>query len=162
MSDPKPDHLDKLILTALQGDLGDSLQPYRDIAEELGTTEEKVIGRIRRMQAEGIIRRMGAMIRHIDAGMEFNGMVVWAVKPEQMQEVGHTLAAFPEVTHCYERPPFGKHGGTLFTMIHAASEDGCMEIVRRMAETAKIDKYEILFSERELKKISMTYFGDGD
>jgi siroheme decarboxylase len=76
--------------------------------------------------------------------------------------VGSLLAGFPEVTHCYERPPFGENGGTLFTMVHSSSEEGCLEIVRRMSETVRVKDFEILYSERELKKVSMTYFDDED
>ena len=102
------------------------------------------------------------MIRHIEAGIGFNGMVVWKVEPGRVEEVGQMLASFPEVSHCYERPPFGKLGGTLFTMVHASSENECLNIVRRMAEACGAREYEILFSRRELKKISMTYFVEPD
>jgi siroheme decarboxylase len=154
------DAIDKKILIALQGDLDDSPEPYLRMAGELGVSEEEVIRRIKRMLKDGIIRRMGAMIRHIEAGIGYNGMIVWKVPAERVDKVGNLLASFSEVTHCYERPPFGKNGGTLFTMVHAPSEAGCLETVRRMSETTGIRDYEVLFSERELKKVSMTYFGD--
>ena len=160
MSDQTLDKIDRQILVTLQGDLGDCPEPYARIAEDLNITEEDVIRRIKKMKDEGIIRRFGAMIRHIEAGIGYNGMVVWKVSPDRVQEVGAKLASFPEVTHCYERPPFGEKGGTLFTMVHSSSEQGCMDIVRKMAQSINIMEYEILFSERELKKISMTYFDD--
>jgi siroheme decarboxylase len=160
MSSVELDSIDKGILQALQGDLDDSPEPYARIARSLNVSENEVVRRIKTMQEQGVIRRIGAMIRHIEAGIGFNGMVVWKVEPERIEEAGAILAGFPEVTHCYERPPFGKHGGTLFTMVHASSEEGCMEIVRRMAESIRPAEYEILFSQRELKKISMTYFDD--
>jgi len=160
MSDLALDAIDKKILIALQGDLDDSPEPYRRMADDLGVAEEEVIRRISRMLEQGVIRRMGAMIRHIEAGIGFNGMIVWKVPPERVDEVGNLLASFPEVTHCYERPPFGSKGGNLFTMVHAPSEAGCLEIVRKMEEATGVRDYEILFSERELKKVSMTYFDD--
>ncbi|MFH0826154.1 MAG: AsnC family transcriptional regulator [Pseudomonadota bacterium] len=154
--------LDKQILMALQGDLDDSPEPYARIAERIGVSEEEVIHHIRRMKEDGIIRRIGAMIRHIEAGIEFNGMVVWKVAPDRVYEVGQRISQFPEVTHCYERPPFGETGGTLFTMVHASSEQGCVDVVKRMSEQIGVREYEILFSERELKKVSMTYFAEDD
>ncbi|MEW6113255.1 MAG: AsnC family transcriptional regulator [Thermodesulfobacteriota bacterium] len=160
MSHVKLDSIDKKILMALQGDLDESLEPYAKIAHELGISEDEVIRRVRRMQDEEVIRRIGAMIRHIEAGIEFNGMVIWAVEPDRVDEVGQLLTQFPQVTHCYERPPFGEKGARLFTMVHAASEEGCLDIVRQMSEAVGVKDYEILFSERELKKTSMTYFGD--
>jgi DNA-binding Lrp family transcriptional regulator len=154
------DKTDRLILKALQGDLDASPEPYARMADELGITEEETLSRIRKLKELGVIRRIGAMIRHIEAGIEFNGMVVWAVDPDRTQEVGSRLASFPEVTHCYERPPFGRNGGTLFTMVHASSEDACLEVVARMAQEVGCSTYEILFSAKELKKTSMTYFGE--
>ncbi len=156
------DKTDKQILMTLQDDLGDSPEPFAQIAQELNITEEEVIARIKRMKEDGIIRRFGAMIRHMEAGIGYNGMVVWKVDPAKVEEVGIRLAGFPEVTHCYERPPFGEKGGTLFTMVHSSSEQGCMDIVLRMSKAIGINEYEILFSERELKKVSMTYFDEDE
>jgi len=156
------DSIDRKILVALQGDLDDSPEPYAGIASDVNISETEVIRRIKRMQEDGIIRRIGAMIRHIEAGIGFNGMIVWKVEPARIEEAGRLMAGFPEVTHCYERPPFGEKGGTLFTMVHASSESGCLDTVRLMAEKTGVKEYEILFSERELKKVSMTYFDDED
>jgi siroheme decarboxylase len=156
------DAIDKRILVALQGDMGDFPEPYFRMAADLNLSEDEVLQRIRRMQELGIIRRIGAMIRHIEAGIEFNGMVVWKVEHERVEEVGALLASFPEVTHCYERPPFEENAGTLFTMVHSSSEEGCLEIVRRMSERVGVEDFQILYSERELKKVSMTYFDDED
>jgi siroheme decarboxylase len=162
MSQIELDAIDKRILVTLQGDLSDFPEPFSRMAADLNVPENEVIQRIRKMQEQGIIRRIGAMIRHIEAGIGFNGMVVWKVEPERVEEVGSLLAGFSEVTHCYERPPFGENGGTLFTMVHSSSEEGCLEIVRRMSETVRVKDFEILYSERELKKVSMTYFDDED
>jgi siroheme decarboxylase len=156
----EPDAIDKRILFALQGDLGDSPEPYKKIAEDLDISEKETLSRIRKMLDEGVIRRIGAMIRHIEAGIGFNGMVVWKVPPERTEEVGNLLGSFPEVTHCYERPPFSAKGGTVFTMVHAVSEEQCLDTIRKMARKSGIDEYEVLFSERELKKVSMTYFDE--
>ncbi len=158
MSHQKLDTLDKRILLALQGNIDDSPEPYAKMADSLGITEGNVLDRIRKMIDSGVIRRLGAMIRHIEAGIGFNGMVVWKPSQDSVEKVGEILASFPQVTHCYERPPFGAMGGTLFTMVHAESEEECMKLINEMSEKTGVGEYEILFSERELKKVSMTYF----
>ncbi len=159
-SSNKLDQIDRSILAALQGDLDGTPEPYAAIAGRIGVSEEQVLKRVHRLVEAGVIRRIGAMIRHIEAGIHFNGMVVWKVEPERMDEVGTLFANLPEVSHCYERPPFDSLGGTLFTMIHSSSEGECMKTVTKMAEIVGVSEYEILFSERELKKVSMTYFED--
>jgi siroheme decarboxylase len=160
MSSIKLDPIDKGILVTLQSDLGAVTEPYAAMAENLGVSEEEVIERIERLIKSGIIRRIGAMIRHIEAGINFNGMVVWKVSPDRIEGIGTMFSNMPEVTHCYERPSFGSKGGNLFTMIHAASREQCLSTIEKMAEKAGVAEYEILFSERELKKVSMTYFDD--
>lgn len=158
----EPDSIDKSILLILQGDLDDSLQPYLKIALRLGIDESEVLRRVQTMIDSGVIRRLGAMIRHIEAGIGFNGMVIWAVPPDRVDHVGRVFASFQEVTHCYERPPFGQKRANLFTMTHADSEAACMEVIKKMCDSAGVDDYEILFSERELKKVSMTYFDEAE
>jgi DNA-binding Lrp family transcriptional regulator len=156
------DAIDKKILLALQGDLGSSPEPYRDIAVNLNISEDEVLARIRCMLDSGMVRRLGAMIRHVEAGVRFNGMVVWKVDDAEVEEVGAWFASFPEVSHCYERPPFGRLGGTIFTMVHASSQEECLATIERMAQHKAIQGYESLFSVRELKKVSMTYFEDDE
>jgi hypothetical protein len=46
--------------------------------------------------------------------------------------------------------------------VHAASEDECLKIIESMSQKTGISEYEILFSEQELKKVSMTYFDEND
>jgi hypothetical protein len=43
-------------------------------------------------------------------------------------------------------------------MIHAESEDACWDIARGLAHQARLENFTLLFSRRELKKTSMTYF----
>jgi DNA-binding Lrp family transcriptional regulator len=160
MSAYDPDSIDKSILLILQGDMDDSFQPYLKIAHKVGISESEVLSRVKNMMEAGVIRRLGAMIRHIEAGIGFNGMVVWVAPPDRVDEVGSVFASFPEVTHCYERPPFGEKKANLFTMVHADSEAACHRIIDAMAEASGIKDYEILFSERELKKVSMTYYDE--
>ena len=155
------DSIDRKILVALQGDLDDSPEPYAGIASDVSISETEVIQRIKRMQEDGIIRRIGAMIRHIEAGIGFNGMIVWKVEPDRIEQAGRLMAEFPEVTHCYERPPFGDNGGTLFTVPRLVGKR-MLDTVRLISEKTGVKDYEILFSERELKKVSMTYFDDED
>jgi siroheme decarboxylase len=162
MSSPQLDQIDKRILLALQGDLSDCLEPFTEISRSVHVSESEIIDRIRSMIDSGVIRRLGAMLRHIEAGIGFNGMVVWKVDSDKTEKVGEILADFPEVSHCYERIPFGAKGGTLFTMVHSSTKEECMTIVEKMAGASGIYEYEILFSERELKKVSMTYFDETD
>jgi hypothetical protein len=47
-------------------------------------------------------------------------------------------------------------------MIHAANQEECHEIARKISAVASVDTYVLLFSEKELKKTSMTYYPFND
>jgi DNA-binding Lrp family transcriptional regulator len=68
------------------------------------------------------------------------------------------MAGFREVTHCYQRTPQKDWKYNLYTMIHGESDEDCRNIARRMSQSVNIDKYLLLFSEKEFKKTSMEYF----
>ena len=65
------------------------------------------------------MRRFAAILRHRDAGFSANGMVVWNVPEEKVDEIGYKLASFPQISHCYQRPSYPDWRFNLFSMIHA-------------------------------------------
>ena len=127
-------------------------EPFKQIAEATGLTEDDVLGRLDNLMKEGVIRRFGASIGHRVIGITANAMCTWNVPDERAEEVGAIMAGFPEVTHCYERP---RHPGwrfNLFTMIHAYSREECEKIAKEISTATGIKDYTILFSEKEFKK----------
>jgi DNA-binding Lrp family transcriptional regulator len=86
-------------------------------------------------------------------------MVVWEIEPERAEEVGNIFASFREVSHCYQRPAMPDWPYRLFTMIHGSSPEVCRQIAQRLADAAGVDKYDLLFTQEELKKTTMAYFG---
>ena len=144
---------EKKIIAATQGDIPVTQRPYRDIAEEIGISEEDLCDR-------GIVRRFGATLRHQKSGITANAMVAWQVDETVVEQAGETLAGFSAVSHCYRRNPAPGWPYNLYTMVHATNEQECLETTRQMAEQAGIEKYTVLFSRRELKKTSMQYFDD--
>ncbi|MGD9332587.1 MAG: Lrp/AsnC family transcriptional regulator, partial [Desulfobacterales bacterium] len=63
-----------------------------------------------------------------------------------------------QISHCYRRNPTRDWPYNLYTMIHAESEDACRDIARGLATQTRVENFTLLFSRRELKKTSMTYF----
>jgi DNA-binding Lrp family transcriptional regulator len=148
---------EKKILQALQGDIPVTSRPFTALGKEMNLSDDDVVRIIRQLQDRGILRKFGAILRHRQVGFTQNAMVVWAVPERLIESAGERLASLPEVSHCYERtPPFeGKYN--LFTMVHLKTAD-IPSSIRRMAEAANLDDYQILTSDREYKKSSMTYF----
>lgn len=150
---------DARIMAELQRSLPMSLRPYKDIADKLGLAEDYVIQKTREYGEKKYYRRFGATLRHQKAGFKANGMGVWSVPNEaDRQRLGEALAAYPEVSHAYERPSFEGWPFHLFTMIHGQTEDEVRAVAAKMARDTGIREYDVLFSTREFKKTSMQYF----
>lgn len=152
------DASDHKIINALSGDISGTKQPYKEIADQVGMSEEKLLERIRDYEKNGLLRRMGAMIAHRVAGVDANGMIVWNVTESQIEEVGAKLAAAPEVTHCYARRRHSEWPYNLYSMIHGFTRDDCRRVAERLSKEVGIEQYEVVFSTREFKKTSPRYF----
>ena len=154
--------LEKQVIAAIQGDMEITQRPYQKIADDLGIDEAQLLQTLEDLCHRGVIRRFGATLRHQKSGYSANAMVAWQVPEERIEEVGLAMAAFSQVSHCYRRNPAADWPYNLYTMVHATSEEQCRETARLMAQKAGIDLYSLLFSQRELKKTSMTYFASDE
>ncbi|WP_415382359.1 Lrp/AsnC family transcriptional regulator [Halosimplex sp. TS25] len=147
------------LVVEIQGGLPTTRTPYRDVAEALDEDVEWVLSTIRRFDAEGKVRRVGVIPNHYSLGYSENGMTVWDVPDDVVDEVGPEIAAFDFVTHCYRRP---RHEGVwpynFFAMTHGRSEEESearVEQVReKMAEHWDVtdEDWDTLFSTGILKK----------
>jgi len=151
---------EKKVIALIQGDIPVVENPYRVLAEKAGISEEKFIAILKKLKDNGIIRRYGATLRHQKSGYTSNAMVAWSVPESRIKEVGEKMASFPFVSHCYRRSPVKSWPFNLYTMVHAKSREDCIEKVKSMSKESLIDSFDMLFSTKELKKISMTYFKD--
>ena len=152
--------LEKKVIASIQGDIPIVSRPYRVLAQEIGISEEALIETLQDLTERGIIRRFGATLRHQRSGFQANAMTAWEVAEDRIEAVGRIMASFREVSHCYRRDPAEGWPYNLYTMIHGKDEADCRETARRMSAKAGVETYKLLFSVRELKKISMTYFPD--
>jgi DNA-binding Lrp family transcriptional regulator len=150
--------LEKKIIAAIQGDIATTERPFQKISNRLSISEETLLETLKALCHRGVIRRFGATLRHQKSGFDANAMIAWQVDEKRIDEVGNKMASFREVSHCYRRNPTDGWPYNLYTMIHANDENSCRVTARKMASTASIDKYLLLFSRKELKKTSMKYF----
>lgn len=151
------DELDRRIIARLCGDLGEGLDPFGEIAAELDIPRAVLLDRIRGYRDGGQLRRLGAVLKHQNAGYRANGMSVWNVPADAVERVSAIMTAQPEVSHCYERPRLPDWPFNLFAMIHGHTEADCRAVADRIASLADIADYDVLFSVREFKKTSMVY-----
>jgi DNA-binding Lrp family transcriptional regulator len=154
--------IEKKIIASIQQDIPVTERPYLEIARKLEIPEETLLETLRGLSARGVVRRFGATLRHQRTGYTANAMAAWRVDEKRIDTVGRTMASFRQVSHCYRRNPTSSWPYNLYTMIHAEDENACHETARRMAQTAGVDCYVLLFSREELKKTSMVYFATDD
>jgi len=121
-------------------------------------TEEQIFEKLKNYEEIGVMRRFAAILRHRDAGFVANGMIVWKVPDERISEVGEKLGAFPQVSHCYQRPVYPDWPYNVFSMIHCKSETEAVEMAKTIQSQINVDEYKILFSAKEFKKIRVEYF----
>ena len=154
----KLDAIDRALIVATQGGLPLVARPYQAIGEQVGIAGDEVVRRLQALLESGIIRRIGAVPNHYAIGWTANGMTVWDVADERIDELGARVGALEFVTHCYRRPralpdwPYN-----LFAMVHGASR---MEVTEKAAEIAALlgsncRASEVLFSTRILKKTGL-------
>lgn len=150
--------IDKQIIQQTQAGLPLCSQPYTKIASTLGCATETVLERMQHMLASGIIRRIGVVPNHYKLGLKANGMSVWDVKEEYIEQLGNLIGTFNFVSHCYQRPqhlPEWRYN--LFAMVHGHNRDEVNKKVARIAQTLDDNcaAYEVLYSSAILKKTGM-------
>ncbi|MDD1622441.1 MAG: Lrp/AsnC family transcriptional regulator [Methylococcaceae bacterium] len=93
--------LHKQLLNDYQQDFPLSPTPYRDIAEQLGVTEDQVLRAFRELSERQLISRIGPVIAPNSIGS--SALVAMAVPDYDLEWVAEMISAYPEVNHNYER-----------------------------------------------------------
>ncbi len=106
----KYQELDKEYIRQLQKDIEIIKEPFKTIAENLGISSSELFNKIKEYENIGIMRRFAAILRHRQAGFTANGMIVWKIPEEKVDEKGLKIASFPQVSHCYRRPSISRLG----------------------------------------------------
>lgn len=152
------DEIDRKIIHATQAGLPLVSHPYDDVASRVGISAGEVIARMHAMQQRGIIRRIAAVPNHYSLGYKSNGMTVWDVPDDRVNELGRQVGALEFVSHCYHRPRYLPDWPyNLFAMVHAHNRDEAMLLVSRIADLlGDADRgHDVLFSQRILKKTGL-------
>ena len=152
------DDFDRALIAATQGGLPLVPRPYDAVGERLGVSGLQVRERLAQMLESGLIRRIGAVPNHYRLGFTANGMSVWDVADERVDELGERIGQLPFVSHCYRRPrrpPVWNYN--LFAMLHGRSRD---EVEAQAQQVAALlgdacRSHDILYSTAILKKTGL-------
>lgn len=121
------DALDRRIINALQGGFPISDEPYREVAESLGTTEAELLARLERLLADKVLTRFGPMFQIERLGGRFV-LAALAVPEDRFAEVTGLVNALPEVAHNYRR----EHRLNMWFVLATETPDGIADATRRI------------------------------
>lgn len=131
--------------------------PWAWLAGQMQMDIDDTLQLLRRLQSQAAIRRIAAVPNHYKLGYRHNGMTVWDVCDEHVDQLGALLARQDFVSHCYRRPRRAGWRYNLFAMVHgrSASEiDSYRQQLRTLLGTAS-QADEMLVSSAILKKTGL-------
>jgi DNA-binding Lrp family transcriptional regulator len=154
------DPVNRALLQAIEDGLPLAPRPYAVVGEQLGISEHQVMRRLQELQEQGVIKRMGIVVRHRVLGYRANAMVVWDIPDDQVRAAGRCLGSVPFVTLCYRRPrrlpdwPYN-----LFTMIHGRDREQVLQRVDHLLRSCGMQAFthRVLFSQRCFKQRGARY-----
>ncbi|WP_280535615.1 Lrp/AsnC family transcriptional regulator [Halopenitus sp. POP-27] len=154
------------LLVAIQDGFPLSATPYRDVAADINSSSTgidassaAVRAAIRRLLADGCIKRIGCVVNHVVTGFRNNCMVVWDVPDADLDEYGERVGSLPYVTLCYHRPrrPEQDWPYNLFTMIHGREAEAVDAKIDELAADYLPVPHERLYSTETLKQTGARY-----
>lgn len=146
------DHMDLKIIRRVQEDFPLTAAPYRMMAEEIGISESELLERLRCMKESGVLRKLGAVLQHREAGFHGNALCCWRVPAGRVAGIAEQMAAIPYISHVYLRQPHEKWPYNLFTVFHSHTREECLERIVSMANDIEITEFQVLFSRRNWKR----------
>lgn len=155
--------LEQQLVLATQGGLPRVSRPYQALADQLGASEAWVISSLQKMLDDGRIRRIACVPNHYKLGFTVNGMSVWDVDDQRLQELGPKVGALRCVSHCYRRPRHLPHWPyNFFAMVHGRNTDEVSiyinEIRQLLGDACR--QSDVLYSQRILKKTGLRFRAD--
>lgn len=156
------DDRDLDLIEAIQGGLPLVPRPYAVIGKRVGMAESEVIARIGSLLKHGLIKRLGVVVRHHELGYRANGMVVWDLPDDAVDNIAARFKSFSFITLCYRRPrrlpdwPYN-----LFCMIHGRSREAVEQQLEQLIKELHLEAipHEVLFSRRRFKQCGARFRG---
>ena len=91
LDEPRALQLRRLLETGLPL----AARPYRQLAEQIGCSEQQVLEQVEQWQQVGLFRRVGLVLKHRALGFRANAMLVMDIPDEHVDEVGRRLGQPP-------------------------------------------------------------------
>jgi DNA-binding Lrp family transcriptional regulator len=140
------DDIDRDLLNIIQSGLPVVREPYREIAEILGVTEEDVLARLARLTESKTIRRLGGIFDSRKLG--YTGtLCAMKVPPEKIGFVAGIINGYAGITHNYLRD----HEYNMWFTLLAPEEQEIERVLDEIKSQAGIDELISLPAEKIFK-----------
>lgn len=96
------DHIDKKLLSLMQGDFPLTSEPFSALGDRLGIGGEEVLHRVERLKRDGIIRQVGPVLDARGLGYRTT-LVAMQVPQSRLAETAQIINQHPGVSHNYAR-----------------------------------------------------------
>lgn len=132
------DDLDRRIINGLQGGFPVCDRPYAQAAADLGTSENELLARLRRLLDDRVLSRFGPMF----VAERLGGAVTLAAlraPPERFDAVAEQVNAHPEVAHNYERD----HALNMWFVVAAERPEAIARVLSAIAEETGLEVFDM-------------------
>lgn len=153
------DARDRQLLEQVQLGLPVCSRPYAEIGVRIDMPETEVIERLTQLKQQGLIKRMGVIVKHQQLGYRANAMIVWNVPDDLIKQLGGHISRFSFVTLCYQRPRQPGWPYNLYCMIHGKDKSTVLNQLEQLVDACRLSGFdkEILFSRRCFKQRGAVY-----
>jgi len=117
---------DRRLLNEFQHHFPLSPRPYAELAKRLGTSEDEILGQIKRLQGDGLISRVGAVIQPHTIG--YSTLAAMSIPAEKIDDVVNFINQLPQVNHNYER----ENEMNIWLVVTAEDEHDLKRILQRI------------------------------
>ena len=132
------DSLDRRIINQLQGGFPVCERPFREAAQQLGTTESELITRLRCMLDDGLLTRFGPLFHAEQLGGALS-LCAMRVPPERFDSVAAQVNAFPQVAHNYQRD----HAMNMWFVLATESAEELQRTIREIERETGLEVFNL-------------------
>lgn len=152
---------EKIIIRLIEKGLPlEAANPFLQLAESAGLSEENVLSGITSLIEQKKIKRFGIVMNNRSLGIDQNAMVTLKIPEERLQAVGEKIAEYEFVTLCYQRATLpGVWDYNLYFMIHGRERSVVEAQIAKVFSEQNISESTsaVLFSQRCFKQKGASY-----
>ncbi|MBN7771945.1 AsnC family transcriptional regulator [Clostridium aminobutyricum] len=140
------DEKDKELLNLIQRNFPVHSRPYMILAERLQITEDEVIDRVKKLKANGHIRKLGGVFNSKKLGYH-STLCALKAPADRIPEISKVINSYKGVTHNYIRD----HTYNMWFTLMESSQEALESTINEIKEKTRVDEILSLQAENVFK-----------